>query len=311
MKIIRPSFTVHHDAPINYDCIKLIEHGGRICYQSTWKTGENTARPFTEMLIDRGHTSALEHGAIYLKAPDPYRYSPSNQNPEARAIIESPYSKIIDEADGDYFPNRRIYTNFRVIQQYAPTVFEAVINHEELPFGFQFFIPKTDDPYRRLSASIICDRGISHEIVRNRDGSFSQESTRYCDFSKDQFGNEITVIEPLFWDEDDLRYQVWKDSCEYSEQAYFKLQALDKEIDGRSSGNSQANRSVLPNSLKTEILCTYDLVGWDFFMYLRTSKGAHPQMREITCPMYAELQERMLSDAWGSRQSHHPKDWRL
>lgn len=308
MKIIKPSFTVHYDAPINYDCVKLIEHGGRICYQSTWKAGENTAKPFTEMLIDRGHTSALEHGAIYLAIDKDGIYT----NEEICKLLESPYSKVKEPVKrGFFYTHYCVYTNLRVIQQLCPTIFEAIIERKELPFDLAFFEPTQDDPYRRLSASIVCDRGVSHEIVRNRDGSFSQESTRYCNFSKDQFGNEITVIEPMFWASDDPRYAVWKESCELSEASYFKLLALDKEIDGAENGIPQNARAALPNSLKTEILCTYDLVGWDFFMYLRTAKGAHPQMREIACPMYAELQEKIPSQAWGSRQSHQPKDWKL
>ncbi len=301
MKIIKPSFVVHYDAPVNYDCVKLIEQGGRICYQSNWRVTDGSAIPFTKMLVDRGHTSALEHGAVYIEATS--KASHRLGWGKVAAMASSPHTKTVEHKGGV-----RLYTNFRVIQQYAPAIFEVMIEKKELPLGLEFFEPKAGDIYRRLTVSIVCDRGISHEIVRNRDGSFSQESTRFCNYAKDQFGNEITVIKPLFWQEEDPRYGVWRDACEYAERAYFKLRDLDIAA-GRKEANAQANRSVLPNSLKTEILCTYDLVGWDFFMYLRTSTGAHPQMREITCPMYSELQEKMLSEAWGSRQSHHPKNW--
>jgi thymidylate synthase (FAD) len=132
-----------------------------------------------------------------------------------------------------------------------------------------------------ISVRIICDRGVSHEIVRHRIASYTQESTRYCNYSKDKFGNEITVIKPVFWEENSNEYWLWKEACEYAEEYYFRLLAI--------GATPQQARGVLPNSLKTEIIVTMNLREWKHFFKLRTDKSAHPQIREIAVPLLQEF----------------------
>ena len=132
-----------------------------------------------------------------------------------------------------------------------------------------------------LSVRFVVDRGVSHELVRHRIASFAQESTRYCNYSKDKFGNEITVIEPCFWNEDTGFYECWKVSCEQSERYYFEL------LNGGAT--PQQARTVLPNSLKTEITITANYREWRNFFKLRTAEASHPQMREVTIPLLKEL----------------------
>ena len=136
--------------------------------------------------------------------------------------------------------------------------------------------------HQSITVLIICDRGVSHEIVRHRIAAYSQESTRYCNYAKDKFGNEITVIKPFFWDKDSEQYCIWQQAMQDAEVAYMQL--IER------SATPQEARSVLPNSLKTEIVVTYNLREWRHFFTLRTSKAAHPQMREITIPMLKEFQ---------------------
>jgi thymidylate synthase (FAD) len=136
-----------------------------------------------------------------------------------------------------------------------------------------------------VTVRIICDRGVSHEIVRHRLASYTQESTRYCNYTKGKFGSEITVIKPCFWDEEDERFKIWKQSIEQVETAYNKLIAL--------GASPQEARSVLPNSLKTEIVMTMNLREWHHFFTLRTARAAHPQMREIAIPLLKEFQIRI------------------
>ncbi|MDR2409618.1 MAG: FAD-dependent thymidylate synthase [Bacteroidales bacterium] len=136
-----------------------------------------------------------------------------------------------------------------------------------------------------VTVRVICDRGVSHEIVRHRLASYTQESTRYCNYMKGKFGNEITVIKPCFWDAQDEKFKIWKQSIEQTEIAYNKLIAL--------GASPQEARSVLPNSLKTEIVITMNLREWHHFFTLRTSKSAHPQMREIAVPLLKEFQDRI------------------
>lgn len=130
-----------------------------------------------------------------------------------------------------------------------------------------------------MSVRFICDRGVTHELVRHRLCAFSQESTRYCNYSKAKFGNEITVIEPCFWRDDPDAMQRWQLMCEQAEATYLSM--LD------AGASPQEARSVLPNSLKTEIVCTANLREWRHIFRLRTSNRAHPQMREVMRPLLA------------------------
>lgn len=127
-----------------------------------------------------------------------------------------------------------------------------------------------------LSVKFVCDRGVSHEIVRHRVASYAQESTRYCNYAKEQFGNEITVIRPFFFPEGSKEYLEWFMACESCQNAYNSLIEC-----GRSP---QEARSVLPNSLKTEIVVTMNLREWIHFFNLRvlgTTGKPHPQMKQV------------------------------
>jgi thymidylate synthase (FAD) len=139
--------------------------------------------------------------------------------------------------------------------------------------------------HQSVTVRVICDRGVSHEIVRHRLAAYTQESTRYCNYSKGKFGNEITVIEPCFWDKDDEKYKVWRAAMKHSEICYNRLIEL--------GATPQEARSVLPNSLKTEIVMTMNLREWRHFFSMRTSSAAHPQMREIAVPLLKEFQRRI------------------
>lgn len=144
-----------------------------------------------------------------------------------------------------------------------------------------------------LSVKFICDRGISHELVRHRLASFAQESTRYCNYSKDKFGNELTFIEPFFFcqkgvgnRDNNKLYNIWLDECESAEKAYLKMLEL--------GATPQEARSILPNSVKTEIIVTMNYREWRHFFKLRAARltgPAHPQMEEITIPLLNEVKK--------------------
>ena len=126
--------------------------------------------------------------------------------------------------------------------------------------------------HQDITMKFICDRGVSHEIVRHRVASFAQESTRYCNYGKEKFGKEITVVKPS-WSGDNGVLGNWVAACERAEASYFTL--LDKGC------TPQEARSVLPNSLKTEIIVTMNLDGWKHFFDLRCAEGAHPDMKKV------------------------------
>ncbi len=132
-----------------------------------------------------------------------------------------------------------------------------------------------------FSVRFICDRGVTHEMVRHRIASYSQESTRYCNYSKGQFNGEITVIEPCFLVPGTEGYDMWYKACQMAEQYYFSM------LDWGCS--PQEARAVLPNSLKTELVMTANIREWRHFLKLRTSPAAHPQMREVADMLLTEL----------------------
>jgi len=156
--------------------------------------------------------------------------------------------------------------------------------------------------HEKLTVRFVCDRGVSHEIVRHRLASFSQESTRYCNYSNDKFGNELTFIRPCFWRDSDLdlsgnghgfdpvrfndpQYIVWRRSIQNAENDYNTLVAL--------GAKPEEARSVLPNSLKTEIIVTMNMRELRHFLKLRTAKAAHPQMREVANMLLEYVKEKL------------------
>ena len=146
--------------------------------------------------------------------------------------------------------------------------------------------------HENVTVRLICDRGVTHEIVRHRIASYSQESTRYCNYSRDKFDNQITVIDlasgfeyDLTKENDKAKYDVWCQAMESAEKAYFRMLEL--------GATPQEARSVLPNSLKTEIVVTMNLRSWRNFFRLRVDSHAHPQMREVATMVYEEFKKRL------------------
>ncbi|NLU47607.1 MAG: FAD-dependent thymidylate synthase [Syntrophomonadaceae bacterium] len=137
--------------------------------------------------------------------------------------------------------------------------------------------------HEKVTVLFIVDRGVSHEIVRHRIASYSQESTRYCNYSQDKFGREITVIEPFFLTDPEA-YSLWKQACQTAEDCYMKM--LEKGC------SPQEARSVLPNSLKTEIAVTFKMREWRHFFQLRCAGAAHPQMRQVAIPLLLLFKEK-------------------
>lgn len=145
--------------------------------------------------------------------------------------------------------------------------------------------------HEKITVRIICDRGVSHEIVRHRIASYSQESTRYCNYCNEKFGNEITFIEPCFFnsdsEQDKKNKEIWLKSMQQIEDNYNELIA--------NGAKPEEARAILPNSLKTEIIVTMNLRAWRHFLKLRTSKSAHPQIREISNMILSEFKEKLPS----------------
>lgn len=140
-----------------------------------------------------------------------------------------------------------------------------------------------------ITVRFVMDRGVSHELVRHRVASFSQESTRYCNYSKGKFSEELVFIEPCFWQDDSTAeqvalYDLWHDVCFHAEENYMKL--LER------GATPQEARSILPNSLKTEVVMTANPREWRHVFRLRCDRAAHPQMREVMLPLFKQFCER-------------------
>ena len=137
--------------------------------------------------------------------------------------------------------------------------------------------------HEKITVRIICDRGVTHEIVRHRIASYSQESTRYCNYSADKFGNELTFIRPFYWKDDPKKMYQWTEAMRFAQRIYMTLIRL--------GATPQEARAVLPNSLKTEIVVTMNLREWRHFFKVRCSPAAHPQMREVAIPILKKFKE--------------------
>jgi len=136
-----------------------------------------------------------------------------------------------------------------------------------------------------LTVRFVIDRGVSHELVRHRLCAFSQESTRYCNYGKD---GEVTFVRPPFWKGNDIHAAertVWREAMTAAEAAYLELLKLGSK--------PQEARSVLPNSLKTEVVTTANLREWRHILRLRTSQAAHPQIRQVMQPLLDELKQNL------------------
>lgn len=139
--------------------------------------------------------------------------------------------------------------------------------------------------HESATVKIVCDRGVSHELVRHRLASYSQESTRYANYNKQRLGAEITVVRPPFWPDDSDGYRTWEASMRAAESSYMDLINL--------GASPEQARCVLPNSLKTEVVMTCNLREWRHVFKLRCSTAAHPQMRQIMTPLLEEFMQRL------------------
>jgi thymidylate synthase (FAD) len=155
--------------------------------------------------------------------------------------------------------------------------------------------------HEKITALFVIDRGISHELVRHRIGSYSQESTRYCNYGQDKFGREISVIEPKFFPDGPRRAR-WESACRQAEQAYFDLL--------EAGASPQEARTVLPTCLKTEIAVTFNMREWRHFFTLRAAAPAHPQIREVAIPLLRSFSQHFPALFADIEYDHaFPEEW--
>lgn len=296
MKLIKPSFKIWNQPAGLEGVYKQIEKVGRVCYKSEDKMTEDSAKPFVERMTKSGHGAMLEHGTVYLKVTNKgLSLDNYDKNQVENKYISNPYSKVIF---GKYPKYNSYGEKLEATQEvYITTNYRVLVENGWLD-DLQYICEPTEFHAKRITVHFVCDRGVSHEFVRHRVMSFAQESTRYCNYSKDKFGNEITFIKPCFLDDSKLAlygpyHTVIRDK---SPESIFiaSLNNAEKDyIDLIDLGwKPQEARAVLPNALKTELVVTGFVSDWNHFFDLRargTTGAPHPQAKELAEPLMKEF----------------------
>lgn len=293
MKLVKPSFEIWNQPAGLEGVYKQIEKVGRVCYKSEDKITEDSAKPFVDRMIKSGHGAMLEHGTVYLCIR-----RESNESLDVDRYLMNPYSKVAF----------RQFPNSRDMEIYITTNLRVLVENNWLK-DLEYICEPTEFHERRVTVHFVCDRGVSHEFVRHRVMSFAQESTRYCNYSKDKFGNELTFIKPCWLDIPTGQYVYWDgDWCDVDKMKIQLPEGEHKDIDAflwtlnnaethytlliNSGWKPQEARAVLPNSLKTELVVTGFTSDWNHFFDLRargTTGAPHPQAKELAEPLMKEF----------------------
>ena len=318
MKIVNSSHEIwERPGTDELDILRFIEKVGRVCYKSEDKITDDSAEKFVSHIIKRNHGAVVEHGALLFRV---------SLDQLAVVVKEVAYlehycgfksflrfTENLDDNYGIISGNIRAWRDFiemhinwtgvvpvymysviydypNLFPEYHTGTLKDVVNR------FRVFEPITVDDLKTevehlvhhdITMKFICDRGVTHEIVRHRPASYAQESTRYCNYSGDKFGHEITVVAPSWCEYGSPAYYEWAKGCEDAESRYIWMTQ-------HYGCTPQEARSVLPSSTKAEIVMTASIGEWRHFFSLRTAPAAHPDIRALTIPA--------LVDVW-----HDPK----
>jgi thymidylate synthase (FAD) len=302
---------------------KNIERVARVCYKSEDKICEGSAEKMVRGLIKRKHEAMLEHESLYFVIEDfnDYlkfaEYISFLESSGFDCMLHTTYYhrgvvsgnirmwrdfiresldivKCVGEDEEMPILIPKVVSDLLSYKQKWPIFFDDLDiealnifdDYEMIPISKEQLTDMEKLVHYIITVKFTVDRGISHEIVRHRPASFAQESTRYCNYTKDGFGAEITVVEPYFFDKGTDAYTAWENGCKAAETAYMAL--IDM---GRTP---QEARDVLPTSVKTEIVMTATVREWRHFFNLRAADktgAAHPQMKEVTIPLLLDLKE--------------------
>lgn len=276
MKLIESSVQIIKEK----DPYKMIELAGRTCYKSEDKITEDSAKKFVDRMIKLGHGAMLEHGTIYLACLvfDGDVDNNNNLTPNHRfyKYQSNKYSKVkVAQYAWSGEDVACVTTNLRVL-----------VENNWLDDLKTYRCEPTRYHEKRITAKFICDRGVSHEFVRHRVFSFAQESTRYCNYSKDKFNNELTLIKPSWIEESiDSLNQEFRDTDRDDTSIFIRaLRSAEEEYFTllNNGWKPQQARQVLPNATKTELVMTGFESDWEHFLSLRTSKNAHPDAQQLS-----------------------------
>lgn len=299
MKLCKPLFEIWEQSAGLEGVYKQIERVGRVCYKSEDKITEDSAKPFVDRMIKSGHGVMLEHGTVYLKF--------SWNGGTCELCNQALPCKLLDK----YCINKYSIVNYNGNDIYITTNFRVLVENGWLD-DLKYICEPTEYHERRVTVHFVCDRGVSHEFVRHRVMSFAQESTRYCNYSKNKFGSELTFIIPCWmdipegsidlgnYDKTSARYNDGNVHIIDTKPPYVGVDFIRSLCEAESNYLSivrngwkpQEARAVLPNSLKTELVVTGFTSDWNHFFDLRargTTGAPHPQAKELAEPLMKEF----------------------
>lgn len=311
MKFIEPSVEIIQQEPGIDGMMKIIEMAGRTAYKSEDHITEDSAKRFVKMLKDKKHGAALEHGTCYLDIPKEVWNDLVDDHD--LNFIDCPYQWFgYSGLTDDYI---HLTTNYRVLVEHGYEVLlDGMVEPTEEDFENEIF-------KRRITVKFTCDRGVSHEFVRHRVFSFLQESTRYCNYGKDKFGNQITFIIPRWIHDIQEEIASTVDSATGLSREYFRdyqtdvlmnnlttvdrtvssymdtLQAIEDcylDMTMEDGLKPQQARQILPNALKTELIMTGTIEQWEGFFKLRCAPSAHPDAKYLA----DMLREKFLNEGY-------------
>lgn len=283
MKLINSSYEILEQGEGLQGIYEQIERVGKTCYKSEVKGGES-AKKFVEKMIANQHYAMLEHGTVYLAIPITTGHSGGSEinymHNKYSVVTESEGLSMKDEYN-DPCDCWCVTTNLRVLVENGWM--------DDLKY---YLCEPTQWHVKRVCVKFICDRGVSHELVRHRVFSFAQESTRYCNYSQNRFGKDFTFIKPAWYDSAEPRIKLDFEAClDWCASTYLGL--LEQQY------TPQQARQTLPNALKTEVCMTgfVDDAGWKHFFDLRAldkTGPAHPDMKALALPLYTDFIQRGL-----------------
>jgi len=296
MLLVDPTYEIQ-DALDRLPLPRALEARGRICYKSEDKIGEDSAIPFLTKIAASGHGSVLEMAVVTAEVS-------CSVADKAALFASQPRFFVVDASETGLLITASIRALREAVDGGAVAATLAAAVAAKYPFLFTgVSLPKAPLPpprflsvdevealppelllrHRFLGVKFVVSRAVSHELVRHRVCSFLQESQRYCNYGQARFGQHVSFVRPVFYQENTPEFACWQKSMAEAERAYLQLLA---------TSTPQAARTVLPNSCKTEIVVYCNLAEWRHICRLRTSSAAEPSMRQIMLPLQADFKAR-------------------
>lgn len=278
MRYEKASFEIIEQKPGIEGIFKQIELAGRTCYKSESRITKNSAEKFVNNMIEAGHLAMLEHGTCYLY----FNTEKLDTELDKFAYYTLRYNRFSVTRGAESLPDRYITTNLRVLVENFPNDWKTILEEH-----LSQYIPHLYE--QRITVKFNVDRFTGEEFLRHRVFSFARESTRYCNYTKDKFNNEITYIEPCWSVDDKGAHEQLTSALKYAE-TYYKYLI-------EAGWKPEQARVVLPCAIKSPLVMTGMIEDWKHFFDLRalgTTGKPHPSAKELAKP----LMDKFIKKGW-------------